>query len=116
VGTEILAAKDGYVLEGPIDFYKGTCELQIDHDEFIARYCEIQSKKAPGIENGALVKQGQVIGYVGKMKGIAKSMLHFELYSKKATGNLTNRSILPFQRRSDLIDATDKLNGAELYE
>jgi murein DD-endopeptidase MepM/ murein hydrolase activator NlpD len=116
VGTEILAVKDGQVLLGPVDFYKGTCELQIDHGEFIARYCEIQSTKAPGIEDGALIKQGQVVGYIGQLKGMNKSMLHFELYSKESSGNLTNRSNAPYQRRSDLMDPTPKLDAADFYE
>jgi len=30
------------------------------------------------------VRAGQVIGYVGKMKTVAQSMLHFELFSGAA--------------------------------
>lgn len=52
---------------------------------------------------------GQVLGTIGDM-GLKNSMLHFEMYSNKAFGPLTNKSNMPYQRRSDLIDPTPYLN------
>jgi len=49
-------------------------------------------------------------GYVVKMPGYKRTMLHFEMYSKKATGPLTNKQNPPYKRRSDLIDPTQFLN------
>ncbi len=119
IGTDILAVKDGVITKGPSEFAGGTYALEVDHGDILVRYAEIKGECPEGIKIGATVKQGQVIAYVGKFvtkhDGI-KHMLHFELYSKKATGPLTRRDNPPFQRRSDLVDPTDFLDKAELIK
>ena len=50
---------------------------------------------------------GQVIAAVGQMHTVKQSMLHFELYSGAAGGQLTDRDQPPYLRRADLMDPTD---------
>ena len=109
-GTEVLAVKDGIVIQGPYAFYLGTVALEINHGDFTVRYTEMKDKNVAGVHAGAKIKAGQVIGYVGKMDGINETMLHFEMYSGTITGQLTDRQNPPYQRRSDLINPTDYLD------
>ena len=113
VGTEILAMADGVVTQGKYAFYLGTFAIEIDHGEFLARYGEIRDV-APGVTEGSHVTAGQVIAYVGRLDGLNMSMLHLETNSKQAKGGLTDRNAPPFQRRSDLVDPTARLDGATL--
>lgn len=110
IGTPVYAMDDGEV-GNFYAFYLGTYALEITHADFVARYGEL-SKAAPNIKKGAKVKKGQLIGYVGELKGLNMSMLHLELYSGKATGPLTVRGNKPYQRRADLIDPTSILDKA----
>jgi murein DD-endopeptidase MepM/ murein hydrolase activator NlpD len=113
LGTAIYAVADGTVVQPAYDFYRGTKAIEVDHGGFLVRYCEIKSAIL-GLTTGVAVKEGDVIAYVGKM--YVDSMLHFEMYSKEggATGGLTVRANLPFQRRSDLVDPTSFLDAAAL--
>lgn len=115
IGTPILAMADGTVVKGPYAFYLGTQAIEVQHKDFIARYGEIQ-KTATGIKEGTPVKRGQVIAYVGELKGLNMSMLHLELYRGSASGPLTVRANKPYQRRADLIDPTEILDGATLCQ
>jgi hypothetical protein len=110
IGTPVYAMDSGEV-KNFYSFYLGTYALEIEHSDFFARYGEI-SKTADGIRKGSKVKKGQLIGYVGELKGLNMSMLHLELYSGKATGPLTVRNNKPYQRRTDLIDPTPILDKA----
>jgi murein DD-endopeptidase MepM/ murein hydrolase activator NlpD len=110
IGTPVYAMDDGEVTNF-YAFYLGTYALEIKHSDFIARYGEI-SKSATGIKKGSKVKKGQLIGYVGELKGLNMSMLHLELYSGNASGPLTVRGNKPYQRRTDLIDPTPILDKA----
>jgi hypothetical protein len=116
VGSEIIAVKDGVIIQSPYEFYDGTYAIEIDHEDFVCRYGELQSNVPTYVKAGASIKQGQVIGYVGKLQTVAQSMLHFEMFSGEQTGALTKKKNLPFQRRSDLIDPTNFLNRGEVYE
>lgn len=109
-GTKIYAVHDGTVIRGPYYFYRGTYAIEVNHGDFIARYCEIK-KTAPGVHVGTTVSGGQLIAFVGKM--YHDSMLHFELYSGAASGHLTQRNNPPYQRRSDLLNPTPYL---EMWE
>lgn len=110
IGTPVYAMDDGEI-DNFYAFYLGTYALEIKHSGFVARYGEI-SKAATGIKKGLKVKKGQLIGYVGELKGLNMSMLHLELYSGKANGPLTVRGNKPYQRRFDLIDPTSILDKA----
>jgi len=113
VGTEILAMKDGTVILDAYPFYLGTKALEVNHGDFVVRYGEILNA-ATGVHKNAQVKRGQVIAYVGKLQGLTNSMLHFEMYSGKGAGPLTNTSVKPYKRRSDLLDPTPYLDMASL--
>ena len=116
VGTTIHAIASGTVTRGPYPFYDGTFALEIDHGSFLARYGEIQGNAF--VQQGDQVNAGQPIAKVGKLGSITQSMLHLELYDKSAQGQLTvkngqtkrNAAGIPFMRRKDLIDPTEKLN------
>lgn len=116
VGTTIHAISSGTVTLGPYLFYAGTYALEIDHGGFLARYGEIQQKAL--VRAGDRVEAGQPIAKVGKLIGMNNAMLHLELYDKSASGPLTvkNKSTkrtakgVPYMRRADLINPTEKLN------
>lgn len=121
-GTPICAIADGKVRMNPYYFYNGTYALEVEHGQMLVRYGEILPTAVHDsrltflaeIKKGALVKKGQVIAYVGKM--LKDSMLHFECYSNATLpGGLTDRSKSggAFQRRSDLMDPTNLLDGAK---
>lgn len=115
VGTPILSVEDGEVVLGPYLFYLGTYALEVKHaDGKVVRYGEIQ-KAADGIKVGSKVKAGQVIAYVGKLKGLNISMIHFELFSGTAKGPLTNRADKSgYSRRADLVNPTAYLDSCTL--
>jgi murein DD-endopeptidase MepM/ murein hydrolase activator NlpD len=116
VGTTIHAIASGTVTRGPYAFYDGTFALEIDHGAFLARYGEIQGNTF--VNEGDQVTAGQQIARVGKLGSIKQSMLHLELYDKSAQGGLTVTNAatkktadgIPYMRRSDLFDPTEKLN------
>jgi peptidoglycan hydrolase-like protein with peptidoglycan-binding domain len=116
LGTWIHAVADGEVIQGPYAFYCATYALEVHHGSFIVRYGEIQGFTT--VKKGDKVKAGQRIAKVGHLVGISvpSDMLHFEMYSGKATGALTVKhggatraDGVPFQRRSDLMDPTHHL-------
>lgn len=110
IGTEVYAVDDGVVIQDMYRFYEHVNALEIQHSHFIVRYGEIKNV-VEGIKSGARIKKGQLIGYVGRLDS-GNSMLHFEMYSGEQTGSLTVRENKPFQRRSDLINPTEFLDGA----
>lgn len=111
VGTPVLAVADGRVL-AVYSFYQGSWAVEVDHKSFVVRYGEVSKDIPPGIKAGQTVKRGQVVGRVGHLAHVTHSMLHFEMYSGKASGALTNRANKPFMRRSDLMDPTFYLDSA----
>jgi len=114
-GDPARAILDGTVIQGPYDFYEGTWAVEIKHsDGKIVRYGEISGKIAAGIRANAKVKQGQTVGYIKTVNsGCCDPMLHFEMYSGKGSGPLTQRWRKGFQRRSDLEDPTAVLRKLE---
>lgn len=104
IGTEVLAVDDGIIVRGPYKFYLGSYAIEVQHKFFIVRYGELKYEKL----TTHIVKRGDVIGKVGKVgKG---SMLHLEMFSGRATGDLTQKPFLPYNRRKDLIDPTPFLD------
>ncbi len=121
-GTPIFAIADGVVHLGPYYFYEGTYALEVIHGGILVRYGEILPSAAidpflsflPDIKKDVKVKKGQLIAYVGKLN--KNSMLHFECYSNPSLpGGLTDRSKSggEFQRRRDLMNPTNLLDGAK---
>lgn len=109
-GAEVLAIEDGTVLRGPYLFYDGVFAIEVQHASGVVRYGEIAGGESP-LRPGIAVKEGQVIGTVGKMNTVPQSMLHFELYSGASSGALTDRTKPPYQRRADLRDPSPLLDA-----
>ena len=106
-----LAVGPGTVIRGKYYFYQGTYAIEVVHDGgFIVRYGEITGKSPNKIKQGAHVKMGDRIGYIGKVNSnCCRPMLHFELYSGKGKGSLSVKGLNKFGRRSDLLDPTSYL-------
>src|SRR5262249_5333334 len=107
-GTPVLAMDRGVVIRGPYDFFFGTSALEVQHPQFIARYCEIDPKAE--VKAGDEVLEGQVIAYVGDQPG--KDMLHLEFYTGKLKGNLsyTPGTHPPYDRRDDVFNGVEYLD------
>lgn len=113
-GTPIYAVKSG-VIKAYYAFYQGTSALEVDHGDFVIRYGEVDDGGLPGgLRVGSKVSAGQHIAWMGDlaMSSGSWSMLHFEIFSGKAGGSLTNAGNwhydhVPdrnYQRRRDLMD------------
>jgi murein DD-endopeptidase MepM/ murein hydrolase activator NlpD len=107
-GTPVLAMDTGVVLRGPYEFFRGTHAIEVQHSQFIARYCEIAPKTE--VKVGDCVKEGQVIAYVGNQPG--NDMLHIEFFAGTAQGDLTNKRNPPYDRRKDVFDGVKHLDQA----
>ena len=113
VGTPIQAVADGTVIQFYL-FYLGSYAVEVNHGNFICRYCEVQDPSEQ-IDMGGKVQRGQVIAKVGSLEGSSRSMLHLEMYCSTASPRkspLTIKSNPPFQRRKDLIDPTPSMDAA----
>ena len=107
-GDVIRAVYPGKVIR-VAGFYSGTNAIVVKQDNGeVIRYGEVSKKAVKGIKPGVRVKKGQVIGYVGRLKS-GNSMLHFELYTGKEKGPLTQRGSNKFQRRRDIQNPTERL-------
>jgi murein DD-endopeptidase MepM/ murein hydrolase activator NlpD len=101
--AKIRAIADGVVLSTPYFFYLGTDALEVHHPGVgVVRYGEISPLALVDLKPGDHVRMGDVIAHVGRLDGSGYSMLHFELYSGKASGPLTVIESAPYERRSDL--------------
>ncbi len=113
VRTEIFAVANGKISKYKKDWYHEVDAVEVTHTGgFVVRYGEI-SGLAPGLKIGSEVTAGQLLAYVGLMTG-GGHMLHFELYTGKESGALTNRRNKPYERRADLIDPTIYLDNATM--
>lgn len=110
-GEVVTSVSDGVVIRGAYPFYQGVYEVQVRHTGgFVARYGEVLGRTAAGIAVGHKVTQGQPIGYVGTVNsGCCSPMMHFELYSGRENGPLSQPWRRGFQRRGDLMDPTPYL-------
>jgi hypothetical protein len=99
----------GTVIGGPYPFFRGTFALEIQHPQFIARYCEIAAVAEVGL--GDSVMEGQVIAYVGDQPG--SDMLHLEFFRGTRTGSLSFSAGThpPFDRRDDVFNGVSFLDS-----
>lgn len=77
IGTPILAAADGTVMEAKVDNGGYGIQILLDHGdgrETFYGHCSSFT-----VEKGEQVKQGQVIGYVGATGNATGNFCHFEL-------------------------------------
>ncbi len=103
--SRIRAIADGVVLARPYDFYLGTDALEVHHPHVgVVRYGEISPLRLVDLRPGDHVKMGDVIAHVGRQDTTGFCMLHFELYSGRASGPLTEVWNPPYERRSDLLN------------
>jgi murein DD-endopeptidase MepM/ murein hydrolase activator NlpD len=80
LGTAVRAVADGKVLFA--GWRKGGYGrlIELDHESpYSSRYAHLQ-RVAKGIRGGAMVKKGQIIGYVGSSGLSTGAHLHFEIY------------------------------------
>lgn len=113
VGTPVYAIANGVVVRELYPFYDGVYAVEIAHPDIgTVRYGEIKQDSIT--TSFARVIEGEIIGYVGKMRTIQQSMLHFELFDGDGKGNLTQRDKPPYSRRSDLRDPTALLDSLQL--
>jgi murein DD-endopeptidase MepM/ murein hydrolase activator NlpD len=100
-GTPVLAAKDGTVVGAAANGGYGNW-IRIQHADDVATVYGHLSGFAPGIEAGAAVTQGQLIGFVGSTGRSTGPHLHFEIiHHGKAIDPLT----FPATRRTRLTGA-----------
>lgn len=118
----VYAISDGTIVISPYYFYAGTYAIEINHGGKIVRYGEHLPNASvdpslgflPEIKQGHKIKQGELIGYVGKLIGHQSTMLHLEMYAGTAKGPLTDRnSGNLYLRRKDIINPTGMLDGAK---
>ncbi len=78
-GTPVRAVGDGIVTQAGWNGNYGKA-IDVQHDTtYMSRYAHLD-RFADGIQNGAPVKKGQVIGYVGSTGRSTGPHLHFELH------------------------------------
>lgn len=107
-GTPVLAMASGQVIWGPYLFFMGTYALEVNHPDFVARYCEID--RHVEVKVGDDVVEGQVIAYVGDQPG--QDMLHLEFFTGNRNGDLSSTpgAHPPYDRRDDVFDGTEYLD------
>jgi murein DD-endopeptidase MepM/ murein hydrolase activator NlpD len=109
----VLAMSPGVIIQGPYRFYDNTYAIEIKHDDgTIVRYAELSGDLVEGVKVGAEVEKGQIIGFVGELRGEGLAQLHLEMFSGKEEGPLTV-SKGEFRRRGDLMNPTGILIKAE---
>ena len=78
MGTPIMASGDGVVLKAAWCGGGGNC-VKIKHNSTYTTVYAHMSKFGRGIKEGARVKQGQIIGYVGSTGKSTGPHLHYEV-------------------------------------
>lgn len=107
LGSPIVAIMDGVVLDS-YPFYSGTHAVEVKHiNGKVVRYGEVAPGRYPA--TGSKVTAGQQIAKIGRMH-CCRPMLHFEMFSGKASGLLSQPGRGSYGRRSDLINPSPWLN------
>ena len=81
-GTPIMASGDGKIIRARWCGGGGNC-VKIKHNSTYSTVYAHLSKFASGIKEGARVKQGRIIGYVGSTGMSTGSHLHYEVIENK---------------------------------
>ena len=112
IDEPVFSLAPGVVIRSLQPFYGGTYAIEVLHSGgFVARYGELTAKEVKNVSIGKQVKMGDRLGYIGKVNsGCCVPMLHFELYSGKLRGPLSQAGAkingVLYARRRDLIDPT----------
>ncbi|RDV28976.1 peptidase M23 [Alteromonas aestuariivivens] len=75
VGTPIMAAGDGKVIEAGYNKYNGNYVFVQHGEKYTTKYLHLKSK---AVKTGQLVKQGQTLGYLGSTGMVTGAHLHYE--------------------------------------
>lgn len=114
-GTPIVAAGNGTVIKAKRESGYGN-RIEIQHaNGYVTTYSHMVGY-ARGMREGAKVRQGQVIGYVGSTGLSTGPHLHYEVIVNGSyvdplrirlarSRNLTNRQLISFRRERDRIDS-----------
>jgi murein DD-endopeptidase MepM/ murein hydrolase activator NlpD len=97
-GTPVYAASDGIVIGAAPNGGYGNW-IRIDHPGKLSTVYGHLSGFAPGIEEGARVSQGELIGFVGNTGRSTGSHLHFEILSN---GRAVDPLAYPETKRAQL--------------
>jgi murein DD-endopeptidase MepM/ murein hydrolase activator NlpD len=113
IGTPIKAAGDGKVSFAGVQNGYGNV-LILDHGAGITTLYGHMSKFASGTRNGERVKQGEVIGYVGRTGAATGPHLHYEYringtYKDPRTVPLPNAGPIPESYMADFHHQTDPM-------
>jgi len=113
IGTPIKAAGDGKVSFAGVQNGYGNV-LILDHGAGITTLYGHMSKFASGTRNGERVKQGEVIGYVGRTGAATGPHLHYEYringtYKDPRTVPLRNAGPIPESYMTDFHHQTDPM-------
>lgn len=79
-GEPVVAVEDGTIAKLFLSKPGGTTIYQFDPTETYAYYYAHLDRYADGLAEGAMVKRGQVIGYVGSTGNAATPHLHFAIF------------------------------------
>jgi murein DD-endopeptidase MepM/ murein hydrolase activator NlpD len=79
LGTPVRAAADGRIVKFFDSVRGGVTIYQFDTSERFVYYYAHLSRRAPGLAEGAVVRQGDVIAYVGMSGNAPVPHLHFEI-------------------------------------
>ncbi len=112
-GTPVYAASDGVVIGAAPNGGYGNW-IRIDHQGKLSTVYGHLSSFAPGIQEGARVSQGELIGFVGNTGRSTGSHLHFEILSNgKAVDPLAYPDLKRAQLRgADLERFRKQVNNA----
>jgi len=107
--TPVYAASDGYIIYVGYNYIGGKT-VRIDHENgYNSEYCHLFSY-AKDIKVGKFVKQGEVIGYVGKSGYATGYHLHFAV---KKNGKFINP--LKIKNEENVTIDPSKLNDYKIY-
>lgn len=75
VGTPVMAAGDGRVIEAGYNKYNGNYVFIQHGEKYVTKYLHFKKK---AVKKGDYVKQGQTVGYLGSTGMVTAAHLHYE--------------------------------------
>ena len=109
-GTPVMAAGDGRIVTATSNRASGNYIVVQHGEQFVTKYLHL-SKFARGTRKGARVRQGQVIGYVGRTGWATGPHLHYEFlvngtHRNPRTVELPDAQPVPGQERDRFLSQT----------
>ena len=109
-GTPIMAAGDGRVISAGVNGGYGKAVV-LQHGGNVTTLYAHMSRIAPGMRAGRKVRQGEIIGYVGKTGLASGPHLHYEyrvngVHKNPRTVELPKADPVPAARRAEFVVAT----------